>query len=208
MNEMMQRIGYRHKQVLDLRGMAVKDPLEQIFEVTELLAAFRCERSWHNGVLIWGKPGTGKTCILKAMLQAMADESHVGNYPEEGRPIEDMWYIGACDLASHNSQPENFKLASKIPMLILDDLGLEQGVGEKDHSGQISIGELLKKRYDVGRPTIIASIFDPENIGSIYGSKVLDIILESYHVKELEFNFRKEIICKNQKFHGYNEMQE
>ncbi len=208
MNEMKRNIGYRHRQVLDSRGMAVKDPRGQISEVCELLAAFRCERSWHNGVLIWGKPGTGKTCILKAMLQAMADESNIGNYPEVGRPLKDLWYIGACDLASQNSQLENFKLASKIPMLILDDLGLEQGVGDKNRFGQIHIGELLKKRYDDGLPTIIASIFDPENIGSIYGSNVLDIILESYHVKELEFNFRKEIICKNQKIHCYNETQE
>ena len=59
---------------------------------------------------------------------------------------------------------------------------------------QSLIGELLLKRYDAMLPTVISSVFDIENIGEIYGSRVASIIRDRYYVMELTTDFRSEII--------------
>lgn len=57
----------------------------------------------------------------------------------------------------------------------LDDLGNERGIGENLQLAQSLIGEMLIKRYDAKRPTIVASIFDIHNIGDIMAGKSLTL---------------------------------
>ena len=95
----------------------------------------------------------------------------------------------------------------EITTLVIDDIGMERGIGGNLTLAQSLIGELIKRRYDTGRLTILGSIFDAENLGEVYGNNIFDIIREDYAVAELNYNFRRDIIRANQEI-NWNETQQ
>ena len=114
-------------------------------------------------------------------------------------------YQIADDLVYPYATIESLQKLYAVDLLILDNLGYERGAGENIRLAQSLIGELLLKRYDAVRPTVISSVFDIDNIGEVYGSRVADIIRESYYVMELTTDFRSEIIKarKSNNFQNY-----
>lgn len=154
-----------------------------------LLAKFLMQEDHHTGFMLWGQSGCGKTVRLTAAEWIL-------EYAKELAPVLPLSVssISAYDLVFPYASMKTFEELCNEEYLILDDLGCERGSGENVQFAQSLIGELLIKRYDAMRPTIIASIFDVHNLGITYGHKVADIIRESYYVTELTTNFRREII--------------
>lgn len=153
------------------------------------LARFLVQDDYHTGFLIWGKFGCGKTTRLKAAELLL--EFTKAFDPELELSVK---FTSAYDMVFPYASMETFDMLCMADFLMLDDLGNERGIGENLQLAQSLIGELLIKRYDAKRPTIVASIFDIHNIGDIYGRKVADIIRESYYVTDLSTDFRRDII--------------
>lgn len=164
--------------------------------LSELFARFLQQKDHHTGVLLWGKSGCGMTTRLKAVDLLMRNLLDL--IPELEYLVQ---FVAATDLIYPNATMELYKELRVVDLLILDDLGYEQGRGNTSKLAQSLIGELLIKRHDEMRPTIISSLFDIDNLGDIYGQRVANIIRESYHVMELTTNFRREIINARQ---GHN----
>lgn len=161
--------------------------------LSELFARFLQQKDHHTGVLLWGKSGCGMTTRLKAVDLLMRNLLDL--IPELEYLVQ---FVASTDLIYPNATMELYKELRDVDLLILDDLGYEQGRGNTSKLAQSLIGELLIKRHDEMRPTIISSLFDIDNLGDIYGQRVANIIRESYHVMELTTNFRREIINARQ----------
>lgn len=161
--------------------------------LSALLARFLQQKDYHTGFMIWGKSGCGMTTRLKAvnlLMQCLSDLVPESDYS--------TMYVAAYDLVYPHATVELFEKMNNVDLLILDDLVSEQGRGETSRLAKTLIADLLFKRHNEMRPTIISSMFDIDNLGGIYGQRVAEIIRESYYVVELTTNFRREIINSRQ----------
>lgn len=184
------------KAVISARGFENPSLGPEDDSLIKLLARFLQQKDYHNGILLWGKSGCGMTTRLKAvdlLMQCLLKLNPELDYS--------FRFIASSDLVYPNVTIELYKELCDVDLLIIDDLGYEQSRGETSKLSQSLIGELLIKRHDDMRPTIISSLFDIDNIGDIYGQRIADIMRESYHVVELTTNFRREIINARQ---GHN----
>lgn len=173
-----------------VRGFAYSSIGLEDERINALLARFLLKRDYHTGFMFWGKPGTGKTIRLKSVY-TIIKSFFESTFDDFGYSVE---YHTANDFVYPCATIELLDRLYAVDLLIFDNLGYERGVGEDIRLAQSLIGELLLKRYDAMRPTVISSVFDIENIGEVYGSRVADIIRESYYVMELTTDFRSEII--------------
>lgn len=177
------------KSVVSARGFENPSLGPEDDSLSELFARFLQQKDYHTGVLLWGKSGCGMTTRLKAVDLLM--RSLLDLIPELEYSVQ---FVASTDLIYPNATMELYKELRGVDLLILDDLGYEQGRGKTSKLAQSLIGELLIKRHDEMHPTIISSLFDIDNLGDIYGQRVADIIRESYHEMELTTNFRRDII--------------
>lgn len=177
------------KSVVSARGFKNSSLGSEDDSLSELFARFLQQKDYHTGVLLWGKSGCGMTTRLKAVDLLM--RSLLDLIPELEYSVQ---FVASTDLIYPNATMELYKELRGVDLLILDDLGYEQGRGKTSKLAQSLIGELLIKRHDEMRPTIISSLFDIDNLGDIYGQRVAYIIRESYHEMELTTNFRRDII--------------
>lgn len=184
-------------------GWDAKDPEGEIFLAMRTFIKSR-DYSWHRGFLLVGKAGTGKTSVLKAIQMYLARGVDSRGRNDGNEPFDNFWYINARDMVYPYADIRKFEAAAEIPNLVIDDIGMERGIGENLTLAQSLIGELIKRRYDAGRLTYLGSIFDAESLGEIYGDNIFDIIREDYAVAELNYNFRRDIIRENQKI-NWNE---
>ena len=187
--EMIASIKRAIEETVKVRGFTYSSLGSEDERINALLARFLLRRDYHTGFMFWGKPGTGKTIRMKSVYALI--ESFFETIPVLGYSVK---YQIADDLVYPYATIESLQKLYAVDLLILDNLGYERGAGENIRLAQSLIGELLLKRYDAVRPTVISSVFDIDNIGEVYGSRVADIIRESYYVMELTTDFRSEII--------------
>ncbi|WP_300939299.1 hypothetical protein [Bacteroides acidifaciens] len=198
--EMIASIKRAIEETVKVRGFTYSSLGSEDERINALLARFLLRRDYHTGFMFWGKPGTGKTIRMKSVYALI--ESFFETIPVLGYSVK---YQIADDLVYPYATIESLQKLYAVDLLILDNLGYERGAGENIRLAQSLIGELLLKRYDAVRPTVISSVFDIDNIGEVYGSRVADIIRESYYVMELTTDFRSEIIKarKSNNFQNY-----
>lgn len=187
--ELKERIRSVNELIVSERGFKYSSAEQLDGQLNTLFASFLHKKDYHTGFMLWGKSGCGKTTRLSALyllmffcLGPMAETQH------------SVRCESANDLVYPYATMELFDSLCNVDLLILDNLGYERGIEDNLQMAHSLISELLLKRYESTRPTIISSIFDIDNLGNIYGQRVADIIRESYYVMELTTNFRREII--------------
>jgi DNA replication protein DnaC len=141
--------------------------------------------------LLAGGPGTGKTTAAVDCLR-LARSSWYG-YDSAGKVVS-SWqydsrrglYLAAVDLSNVASwTPHGEKLwrrATKIPWLILDDLGSEL-ISEKG-PWLSDLQNLISRRHADGLRTVITTNLDGATFKKRYGARVIDRIME----KGIAFN--------------------
>ncbi len=172
------------------RGQEFQDPKGQIeqalFYASRAVLDTKCA-----GVLISGKSGSGKTTLINsinAILKPIS-ESGMYSYNAEASTITNISMIDLMLYGDTLYDTSDYF----SDFLLIDDLGWECTFKDyyREKCLQAKLGAILQKRYDLRKPTIIASMFDAVSMGKDYSHTIRDIIYDSYLVADLDDRFRK-----------------
>ena len=145
----------------------------------------------YAGVLLQGDFGCGKTCLMKsavAALKAVADPFDTGFTDQAAKVCE----VNMSDLLLRSNE-DMLEDILDADYLFIDDVGWESNfvTAPRIREAQTIVAAAILKRHDEMKPTVLASVFDPINLGDIYGISALDVIVECYRIIELDYDFYK-----------------
>ena len=164
---MMAEVEYRH------RIFCSNEYLEkQLCEMAHWLTS----PSSHFGILLCGGCGNGKSTMLKA-FQQLLNSLHIPKPDDDstyGIQIVDAKYIAY--LCKNNY--ESYRKLISVNMLGIDDLGTEPSEVMDYGNVYTPVIDLLTKRYEEQRFTIITTNLTPQQIREHYGDRIADRLNE------------------------------
>ena len=121
---------------------------------------------------ILGTPGTGKTTLLYAIREFIWRYNQTQPFGRVGLPIHPALMIADSFLRGDT----NFTLknASSIPVLAIDDVGVEPTEVKYYGSEIRPLTDIILHRSNENKPTIIVSNFGEPDFLAKYGERVLD----------------------------------
>ena len=123
----------------------------------------------HGGLILVGAPGTGKTMLGCAMLNAIAKQGTLilryVTQMQAMRLIKSTWG-GYIDL----SEDQAIRKLTRPDVLVMDEVGLKFGTDTE--RGLFT--EVCNERYNTGRPTILISNLPLSELSCIIGERVTD----------------------------------
>lgn len=135
-----------------------------------------------RGLLLTGKPGHGKTALACVTLQEILRQAPLELFTKvRDIPLSPGYFAGYPEMLrlqqlawKQDDGPEAEKVARiygdhKAPyyIFVLDDLGKEHRAAS--HWAENVFDHVLRRRYDLGLPTIITSNVPLKDWGGIYG---------------------------------------
>lgn len=125
-----------------------------------------------TGLILSGMPGTGKSHLAAAVLQAIMPD-HCGMYSTcmgVIRTIRNTWRKD-----SDRSETEVLRIYRELPLLVIDEIGVQYGTDGE----QTILFDLLDSRYRDMRPTILLTNQDKAGFKTYIGDRTFDRLTET-----------------------------
>jgi DNA replication protein DnaC len=163
-----------------------------------------------KGLLLWGRPGRGKTTVAAAVVRdalARVPRDTLGRTWEHDA-IHPAYWISysalveltkrafnddddaehATDLLTGLHHRVDLRPWENVHILGLDDVGKEHSPKRWDGKATYSsavLHDLLRSRYDKAAPTVVTTNLRPEEFAEYYGEATASFIHEAFDVVEV-----------------------
>lgn len=125
-----------------------------------------------NGLILSGLPGTGKSHLAAAILQAIMP-ANCGLYTTCMNVIRAV--RGTWRKDSERSESEVLNAFAEVPLLVLDEIGVQYGTDGE----QTILFDILDRRYRDMKPTILLTNQDKAGFKKFIGERSFDRLVES-----------------------------
>lgn len=124
-----------------------------------------------TGLILSGMPGTGKSHLATAILQAIMPEN-IGLYTTCMNVIRAV--RGTWRKDSERSETEVLGIYGTAPLLVLDEIGVQYGTDGE----QTILFDVLDRRYREMKPTIFLTNQDADGMKQFIGERTFDRLRE------------------------------
>ena len=126
-----------------------------------------------GGLLLLGKPGTGKNHLSAAICNHIMDHQFSTLHTtvlKLVRRIKNTW-----SKDSNESETEAIKFFRLPDLLVIDEVGVQFG----SQAEQLLLTEVINDRYEWMRPTILISNLTTEQLSEVLGERIIDRFREN-----------------------------
>jgi DNA replication protein DnaC len=153
---------------------ASTDRQKRALSITSKFAeSFIANQESGNSLILAGKPGTGKTHLAAAVLNAVCDAGIRGYFISAAKAIRLVKDTYRRD--SERSEQQALDSLIEQPLLILDEVGVQVG---SEHEKMLMF-EIINERYQWRMSTILISNLYVKEISDFLGDRVVDRFREN-----------------------------
>lgn len=123
-------------------------------------------------LILSGGPGTGKTHLTCAMIQRLYDagsDATKSNVLEIVRDIKATWRKG-----SEDDEDDVIRWYASRDLLVIDEIGVQFG----SDTERMFVFDIINRRYEGCRPTVLITNLDLDGLRAEIGERVLDRLRE------------------------------
>ncbi len=130
----------------------------------------------------FGPTGTGKTFLVNCIVKGTLDRGARVFYQTAPALLNFLVGYSYTNVSARSSADESrFHFAHECDLLVVDDLGTEYTNGNM----VAELFDLLNDRIVSGRPTIISSNLQPQELGEVYNDRIASRITGEYLMFEV-----------------------
>lgn len=130
----------------------------------------------HGNVLIYGKPGVGKTFVANCIAKALLDSGHTVLYLSANEFFNDVIAEYIINKERDGAVRDIYNYIYESDLLIIDDLGTEG----KNSFFASQFFEVINKRMLANKAVIITTNYTMDEIENYYSARVTSRLMDQY----------------------------